>query len=89
MDKKFFYRNEVRNGVVNELLKAPLKQELKGYATIRIRISPTSVVLESYDGKWNPLDSWTEVTHNFAAGKFGFLVPAGDEVAISNFAFYP
>jgi len=89
MDKKFFYRNEVRNGVVNELLKAPLKQELKGYATIRIRISPTSVVHESYDGKWNPLDSWTEVTHNFAAGKFGFLVPAGDEVAISNFAFYP
>lgn len=90
MDKKFFYRNEVRNGVVNELLKAPLKQELKGYATIRIRISTTSVVHETYDGKsLIPLDSWTEVTHNFAAGKFGFLVPSGDEVAISNFAFYP
>lgn len=90
MDKKFFYRNEVRNGVVNELLKTPLKLEQKAYTTIQIRISPTSVVHESYDGKsWIPLDSWTEVTHNFAAGKFGFLVPSGDEVAISNFAFYP
>lgn len=90
MDKKFFYRNEVRNGALNELLKTPLKQELKGYATIQIRISPTSVVHETYDGKsWVPLDSWIEVNHNFAAGKFGFFVPGGDEVAVSNFAFYP
>jgi len=47
-------------------------------------------VHEAYDGKsWVPLDSWTEVTHNFTAGKFGFFVPGGDEVAVSNFAFYP
>ena len=90
MDKKFFYRNEVRNGVLNELLKTPLKLEQKAYATIQIRISPTSVVHQVYDGKsWIALDSWTEVTHNFAAGRFGFFVPGGDEVAVSNFAFYP
>ncbi|MFB3922854.1 MAG: protein kinase [Terriglobia bacterium] len=90
MDKKFFYRSEVRNGAVNELLKSPLKIEHKGYVTVQVRITPTSVSHEVYDGKsWIPLDSWTEVNHNFASGKFGFLVPGGDEVAVSNFAFYP
>jgi serine/threonine protein kinase len=90
MDRKFFYRNEVRNGSVHELLKTPLKLDQKGYATIQVKISPTSLVHEAYDGKnWIPLDSWTDVTHNFAAGKFGFLVPGGDEVAVSNFGFYP
>ena len=90
MDKKFFYRSEVRNGVSNELLKAPLKLDQKGYATIQIKITPASVTHEAYDGKnWVSLDSWTEASHNFAAGKFGFLVPGGDEVAVSNFSFYP
>jgi hypothetical protein len=90
MDKKFFYRGEVRNGAAHELLKTPLKLDQKGYATIQIRISSNSLVHEAYDGKnWIPLDFWTEVTHNFAAGKFGFLVPGGDEVAVSNFNFYP
>jgi hypothetical protein len=89
-DRKSFYRSVVRNGASTELAKAPMRVGYKGYYTIQIRVAPNSVTHEVFDGtKWVAVDSWSDPGMNFAQGKFGLLVPSGDEVGISNFAFYP
>ena len=41
-----------------------------------------------YDGsKRTSLDTWVEAGRNFANGKFGFLLPGSDTIALSNFSF--
>jgi serine/threonine protein kinase len=89
-DKKLFYRSVVRNGTTQELAKVPIGVAYNGYYTIQIRVAANSIQHEVFDGKnWVPVDSWTEPGMNLAGGKFGLLVPGGDEVGISNFTFYP
>jgi serine/threonine protein kinase len=89
-DKKFFYRSVVRNGATQELAKVPVGVAYSGFFTFQIRVTPNSVQHEVFDGKnWVPVDSWADAGMNLAAGKFGLLVPGGDEVGISNFTFYP
>jgi hypothetical protein len=90
LDKKSFTRAMVRNGSTQELAKAPMPVENSGYYTVQVRVSSGSVVHEIFDGKaWVVVDSWTDPGANMGAGKFGVLVPGSDEIAISNFAFYP
>jgi hypothetical protein len=89
-DKKTFTRSVVRNGATQELAKIDIPVEYKGYYTVRIRIAPDSVVHQFFDGKnWINIDTWSDPGMNVAAGKFGVLVPGGDEFGLSNFAFYP
>jgi hypothetical protein len=90
MDKKYFYRSQVRNGDSTRESKAEHVIGDAGYYTLQIKVTPGGLVHEAYDGKkWVTLDTWSAADLNSAEGKFGFLVPRGDEVAVSNFIFYP
>jgi len=90
MDRKHFYRSEVRNGELTPQLKVAHGVEKKGYYTVQVVVTPTSILHELYDGtKWIPLDAWREAGRDFTNGKFGFYIPGNDEVALTNFAFSP
>jgi hypothetical protein len=90
LEKKTFTRSLVRNGVATELARAALSFEPPGYYTLQVRVAASTIAHQAFDGKnWILLDSWTEPSQNFTGGKFGFLIPSGDEVGISNFSYYP
>ncbi len=90
MDKRFFYRNQVRRGVTTTLAKIPHGMDKQNFYTVQLKVTPNSIVHEAYDGKnWVPLDTWGEAGHSFVNGRFGFLIPGSDEVALSNFDFSP
>jgi hypothetical protein len=90
LEKKTFTRSLVRNGVATELARAALSFEPPGYYTLQVRVAASTIAHQAFDGRnWILLDSWTEPSQNFTGGKFGFLIPSGDEVGISNFSYYP
>jgi hypothetical protein len=90
MDENFFYRTIVRNGVKSNESKLPLKADKKSFRTMQIRISPAEVVHQTRNGDaWMVLDKWSESGLNLARGKFGFYIPGNDQVALSNFSYYP
>jgi hypothetical protein len=37
---------------------------------------------------WASLDSWSPSGGNVSSGKFGFYLPGGDEIKLSNFSHY-
>jgi hypothetical protein len=90
MDKKFLYRMQVAAGKETQLAKAqhpPIKQEIY---TIQMDVAPGSIVNRLYDGAtWVVLDEWKEAGRNFGDGKFGFMLPGSDALALSNFTFTP
>jgi len=90
LDDKNFYRHQVANGKATELAKTPHGAAGKEYHSIQVEISPGSIVHKIQDGqKWVILDTWKQPGRNFTAGKFGFLIPGNDQVAMSNFSFIP
>ncbi len=90
MDKEHFYRSQVRNGDTTRLAKVPHGLADKGYYTLQIRVTPNAIIHEAFDGRnWTTLDNWKQSDFSFVEGKFGFLISGGDEVGVSNFAFYP
>ncbi|MBI1983706.1 MAG: PEGA domain-containing protein [Acidobacteria bacterium] len=90
MDEKTFTRSRVRNGDSTDESRVEHGLGGAGYYTMQIKVTPGGLVHEAYDGKkWIVLDSWKEAGLDFTEGKFGFLIPRGDEVAVSNFTFYP
>ena len=89
-DKKTFYRSVVQNGVTKELARVPMGVDYKGYYTLQMRVAANAVTHEVFDGKgWVTIDSWSDPGRNLASGRFGLLAPGSDEIAVSNFAFYP
>ncbi len=90
MDKTCFYRSQVRDGDSSGEFKVEHGLGSTGYYTMQIKVSADGIVHEAYDGKkWIVLDSWKGPELNLAEGRFGFLIPRSDEVAVSNFTFYP
>jgi hypothetical protein len=90
LEKKTFTRNVVRNGVATELARAALSFEPPGYYTLQVRVAAGTIAHQVFDGKkWILLDSWIEPSQNFPGGKFGFLIPSGDEVGVPNSPYYP
>jgi hypothetical protein len=90
MDKKYFYRLQVVNGKEKELQRVPHALERQNVFTLQIDVSSSGVVHKlQMDGKWTPLDDWQEPARAFSNGKFGFLLPGGDTIALSNFSFTP
>ncbi len=58
--------------------------------SIKIDISPESIVTSVLQGgEWVTVDMFSDPGHNLADGKFGFYLPANDEILISNFSFTP
>jgi hypothetical protein len=90
LEKNVFTRSQVRNGAATELARVPLSFAPPGYYTMQVRVAAGTIAHQIFDGKnWIALDSWTEPGQDFTRGKFGFLIPGNDEVAFSNFSYFP
>jgi hypothetical protein len=90
MDKKYLYRVQVSGGKETQLTKAPHPPVKQETYTIQMDVAPGNVVNRMYDGaNWVVLDEWKEYGRNFGDGKFGFLLPGSDVIALSNFTFTP
>lgn len=89
MDDNNFYRTVIRNGQKTDEVKVPDKGDKKSFRTFQIRVSPTEIVHEVKHGdRWTVVDRWTHYGANLSLGKFGFYIPADDQIALSGFAQY-
>jgi hypothetical protein len=89
MDDNNFYRTVIHNGEKTDEVIVPHKVDKKSFRTLQIRVSPTELVHQIKQGdRWTVLDRWTQPGVNLSLGKFGFYIPANDEVALSSFAHY-
>ncbi|MGH9499072.1 MAG: protein kinase domain-containing protein [Terriglobales bacterium] len=87
MDENNFYRSVFHDGQKTAEAKFPFKSEKKVFHTIQIHISPTEIDHQIKSGSgWVALDKFSGT--NLSAGKFGFYIPGGDQVALSSFNRY-
>ena len=88
IDKKNFYRSRLNQGRESDSKKISHLEEKDNTYTIQIDVGTTGIVHKLYDGeKWITMDTWVAAGQNFTEGKFGFLLPGSDTIAISNFSF--
>ena len=91
LDENSLTIRDVVNGKSSDhaKLKHNVDSKLKAWA-IEIEISPDRLIQRiQKDKEWVTLDSWNNPDHNFADGKFGFLVQGNDEIGVSDFKFSP
>jgi serine/threonine protein kinase len=89
MDDKYFYRSVMRNGEKSDDQKIPHKGDKKSYRTLQIHVEPNQITHQIKQGDaWVVLDKLTANGSNLTRGKFGFYIPGGDQVALSNFGHY-
>jgi hypothetical protein len=90
IDSKTFSRKEVVDGQTKELSRAPSGIGKSEYCSVRIDVTPGSIVHQIYDGqRLVPVDTWKDPARDFSRGKFGFLIPGNQTVSISDFGFSP
>jgi len=90
LDRKNFYRAQVVNGKETQLKKVSLSAQKQSTFTIEMDVDTGSIQNKLRDGaNWIVLDRWEEANRAFGGGRFGFYVPNGDEIALSNFSFTP
>ena len=90
IDSKTFSRKEVVDGQTKELSRAPSGIGKSEYCSVRIDVTPGSIVHQVYDGqRLVPVDIWKDPARDFSRGKFGFLIPGNQTVSISDFGFSP
>jgi hypothetical protein len=90
IDKKTFWAKVVTNGKNKDREKTQHGQENQKTFTIQVDVTPDHVVHRLKNGDtWLTLDSWTEPGRNFSDGKFGFYIPGGDEIGLTDFKFQP
>lgn len=86
LDRKNFRTRMMVNGKAAEKPKVDLEQEPGNSFTISAEVTPDSITHRvQHEGKWIVLDTLAEPGHQFGKGKFGFLIPGGDELGLSNF----
>jgi hypothetical protein len=89
MDDNDLYRTIIRNGQKSDTAKIPYKGEKKSFRTLQIRVEANEIVHEiRQGGNWVVLDRWTQAGGNLNQGRFGFLIPGNDEVALAGFGHY-
>jgi hypothetical protein len=89
MDENFFSRSEVRDGKKTDEVKLAFKSDKKKARTFQIAVTPNRIVHQIQQGNgWASLDSWSPSGGNVSTGKFGFYLPGGDEIKLSNFSHY-
>ena len=89
MDDDDLSRSIVRGGQSTEAAKIPFKSDKKVFRTFLIRVSPGEIVTQIREGQdWKTLDRASIPGVDLSSGKFGFLIPGNDEVALSNFSYY-
>jgi tetratricopeptide (TPR) repeat protein len=89
MDDKNFYRTVIHNGEKSDEVIVPDKGDKKSFRTLHVHVSPTEIIHQIRQGdRWIVLDRWSQPGINLSQGKFGFLLPGDDQVAVSSFAHY-
>ena len=89
LDDNYFYRTVIRSGQKTDEAKVPYKGEKKSFRTLQIRVDANEIVHQIREGEiWVVLDRWTQPGTNLSLGRFGFLIPGNDEVAVSVFNHY-
>lgn len=89
MDDDYLSRSTMHGGQATEAAKVAFKSDKKKFRTFQVRVSPNEIVTQIQEGQgWQPLDRVVMPGVDLAAGKFGFLIPGSDEVALSNFSHY-
>ncbi len=89
VDDNNFYRTDVRNGQKVSEAKIPHKGGKKSFRTFQVRVSPGEIVHQIKQGDvWFVIDRFTQPGANLAQGRFGFYLPGGDQISLSNFAHY-
>ncbi|MCP5119054.1 MAG: hypothetical protein GY953_50265, partial [bacterium] len=90
MDGNHFYRKQVSKGKSTQLAKVKHGIGKQPYFTLMVDVSSSAIVHKVLkDGAWADLDNWQETSADFSVGKFGFLVPKGDRIGLSDFSFTP
>jgi hypothetical protein len=90
MDRKNFWSGVIKNGERFERVKAPHNLGNQKAFTLQIDISPDRLVQSVLVGnQWKVLDTFSEPGRDYTQGRFGFLIPGNDEIAISDFKFLP
>ncbi|MDX2150054.1 MAG: PEGA domain-containing protein [Bryobacteraceae bacterium] len=91
LEKRQFTRKEKVNGRENELGKVNHNNDKTESWAVQVDVSPTMIVHRMLrDGRWEQLDAWTAPPgRNFSNGKFGFYLPGGDQIGLSNFSYTP
>jgi hypothetical protein len=91
LDENNLTIRDVVNGKSSDHAKMKHNVESKEKAwAIQIEISPDHLIQRiQKNQQWITLDDWAKPDHDFADGKFGFLVQGNDEIGISDFKFTP
>ena len=91
LDENNLTIRDVVNGKNSDHAKVKHNVESKDKAwAIEIEISRDHLIQRIQKNReWITLDDWTKPEHDFADGKFGFLVQGNDEIGISDFKFMP
>ena len=90
LGKNFFHRIEVRNGERSTPVKLRHSLHHNEFVTVRIEVSSDSIVQRAeQNGRSVILDEWKHSGAEFARGRFGFHVPARDQIALREISFIP
>ena len=98
LDKDSFYRQAVVNSVPHSATKKDhdIPNNLP-YVNLRVQLLGGRLVHEfsTRPNEWRTLDAWATAavpvtgTRSLLNGQFGFFLPGDEEIAISNFLYYP
>ena len=90
LSNQSFWVKDVSGGKSTDRAKTQLNLDKVKMFTVQVEVTPQRIVHTILvDGKWAPMNSWTDSDRNFTDGKFGFLVQGADEIAVSDFKFTP
>jgi hypothetical protein len=85
VDDKNLTRYEVVNGDKASQVKIPHKLDRKQPMSFSISVTPTAIIHSvQQGGQWVILDNWG-ISGSLVHGKFGFHVPGGDEIGLTDF----
>jgi hypothetical protein len=90
MDEKSLRREQIVNGKHDKQTKNPNGMGKGHMCTFRIEVQRNNIVHQRYEGSaWVTVDTMTDPNGDFGGGKIGFVIPANEIVALSNFKFTP
>ena len=88
LNRKTFYAGVVEKGKRLERIKQAANLGNQESVDIQVEIYPDHAIQKVRIGDdWKVLDTFAEPDRAFTKGKFGFLLPGSDEIAISDFKF--
>ena len=89
IDKTSFASAEYRNGKKTDHTKRRPHGVDSPSFRIRMAVDTGRVLVQvnSSGDKYELLDQWSEIGHNFADGRFGFRLPGQDQMFLTDFKF--